>query len=190
MRGGAAGTKPPAAHWAEMIRLLISAALLPALAGCGHQAAAPEGPTAAQSQTPPAPAPSADPVLTPPEAAAKPGLPSASRDPDVVLHAWADAVEARDWAAVRAFWGDHGARSGLSEAAFAAHWSGLRHPKVSLAKGESEGAAGSLYYTAPVRIIDGARVISGEVVIRRVNDVDGASAEQLRWHIESTTLTP
>jgi len=30
----------------------------------------------------------------------------------------------------------------------------------------------------------------GEIVIRRVNDVDGASDEQLRWHIESTTIDP
>jgi hypothetical protein len=53
--------------------------------------------------------------------------------------------------------------------------------------GESEGAAGSIYYTAPVTIIDGARRLTGEVVLRRVNDVPGATPEQLRWHIESTT---
>ncbi|MFM9936244.1 MAG: hypothetical protein ACKVOL_08600 [Novosphingobium sp.] len=149
-----------------MIRPVLAAALLFVLAGC----------------IPPAEVPAL--------VAAAPPLPSTSRDPDVVLRAWADAVEARDWAAVRAFWGDHGARSGLSEAAFAQQWSGLEHPKVSLSKGDGEGAAGSLYYTAPVRIIDGSRVISGEIVIRRVNDVDGASAELLRWHVESTTLTP
>ena len=162
----ASGTKPAAAHLGGMIRPSLAAALLLALAGC-----IPAAPT---------------PALT----TAAPRLPSTSRDPEVVLRAWADAVEARDWAGVRAFWGDHGARRGLSEAAFAARWSGLQHPKVTLSKGDGEGAAGSLFYTAPVRIIDGARVISGEIVIRRVNDVDGASAEQLRWHIESTTLTP
>jgi len=162
----ASGTKPAAAHLSGMIRSAFAAALLLALAGC----------------IPAAP--------TPALATAAPRLPSNSRDPDVVLRAWAAAVEARDWAAVRAFWGDHGARSGLSEAAFAARWAGLQHPKVTLSKGEGEGAAGSLYYTAPVRIIDSTRVIAGEVVVRRVNDVDGASSEQLRWHIESTTLTP
>jgi hypothetical protein len=57
-------------------------------------------------------------------------------------------------------------------------------------KGDGEGGAGSLYYTAPVRISDGARRLAGEIVIRRVNDVDGATAEQLRWHIESTTIEP
>ena len=182
-QAGATGTKPPAVSWPGIIPPFRTAALLLALAGCGHQTPTQEGPTAAQ-------APSADGEVTPTGSAAKPRPHSASRDPGVVLRAWADAVEARDWASVRAFWGDHGAGSGLSEAAFAAQWAGLQHPKVSLARGKSEGAAGSLYDTAAVQIIDGARMISGEVVIRRVNDVDGASAEQLRWHIESTTLMP
>jgi hypothetical protein len=117
-----------------------------------------------------------------------PAEPSKSRDPGVVLDAWASAIEARDWAAVRGYWGDHGTASGLSQDAFSARWSALQKPKVTIGKGDSEGAAGSIYYTAPVTISDGARVISGEVVFRRVNDVEGASPEQLRWHIESSTL--
>lgn len=96
----------------------------------------------------------------------------------------------RDWATVRAFWGDHGARSGLSEKTFAANWSSLLDPRVTVYKGDQEGAAGSSYYTAPVRIIDGPRTVRGEIVLRRVNDVPGASDEQLRWHIESSTLEP
>ena len=120
----------------------------------------------------------------------EPRQPSTARDPAQVLQDWAKAVEARDWSAVRAFWGDHGERSGQSVRAFAAKWKKLRHPEVTIGRGDGEGAAGSLYYTAPVRITDGARVMAGEIVIRRVNDVDGASAEQLRWHIENTTLRP
>jgi hypothetical protein len=127
------------------------------------------------------------PAVPPPPS---PAFPPSSRSPDVVLRAWGDAIEARDWLMVRRFWGDQGARSGLSEADFAAQWTSLHYPKVSLAKGTSEGAAGSIFYTAPVTITDGPRVITGEVVLRRVNDVDGASPEQLRWHIESTSLKP
>lgn len=130
----------------------------------------------------PSPTPTAD-IRTP-------GVPSASRDPVEVLAVWRKAVEARDWATVRAYWGDHGARSGLSDKDFAARWSSLLDPKVAIGKGEQEGAAGSLYYTAPVRIVDGARTLAGEVVLRRANDVDGATDEQLRWHIDSTTLAP
>lgn len=116
------------------------------------------------------------------------GAPSMARDPVEALDAFASAIETRDWKGVRAFWGDHGARSGMGEAAFAARWSNLMAPEVTIGPGQQEGAAGSLYYTAPVTIIDGKRTIRGNVVMRRVNDVDGATPEQLRWHIESTTL--
>ncbi len=69
---------------------------------------------------------------------------------------------------------------------------GLSHTAVTkvIARYEQEGAAGSSYYTAPVTITDGARRLSGEVVLRRANDVPGATPEQLRWHIESSTLEP
>ncbi|MCX7285792.1 MAG: hypothetical protein NTX28_17425 [Novosphingobium sp.] len=113
-----------------------------------------------------------------------------TRDPAQAMQAFAAAIEARDWQAVRGFWGDYGKASGLEERAFAARWNALAAPAVTIGKGQQEGAAGSLYYTAPVTIVDGARTIRGEVTMRRVNDVDGASPEQLRWHIESATLNP
>ncbi len=116
--------------------------------------------------------------------------PSESRDPGEVLIGWAKVVSLRDWAAARAYWGDNGAASGLSEQAFAARWNAVKNPDVSLGVGQQEGAAGSSFYTAPVIIADGKRRISGYVVLRRVNDVPGATPEQLRWHIESSTLEP
>ena len=155
-----------------MIRSILCAACVLAIAACDAPNRAP-APGATYSPVPPPPAPA---------------RPPSSREPDVVLRAWGDSIEARDWIVVRAFWGDEGARSGLSEHDFAAQWAGLHSPRVTFGKGESEGAAGSLYYTAPVTITDGARVIRSEVVLRRTNDVDGATAEQLRWHVESTTL--
>lgn len=188
-----------------MIRFALAAALTSAIAinlsGCDRPApvpsdsASPAGPAlesvaasvgasvgAVVDGPTPSPTPTAD-IRTP-------GVPSASRDPGEVLAAWRNAVEARDWATARAYWGDHGARSGLSDKAFAAKWSTLLDPKVTIDKGDQEGAAGSLYYTAPVRIIDGSRTLRGEIVLRRANDVDGATDEQLRWHIDSTTLVP
>jgi hypothetical protein len=107
-----------------------------------------------------------------------------------VLIEWARAVSLRDWPLARAYWGDHGERSGLSEAEFAARWGKLKNPTVALSQGQQEGAAGSSFYTAPLTITDGGRTLRGEIVIRRVNDVDGASAEQLRWHIESLSIAP
>jgi len=180
----------------RMTRITVLTAALSAvainLAGCDRQAAppAPENSVTAGAQVPEpmpsevAPAPSA----TPTAEVSEPAVPSASRDPVEVMNVWAKAVELRDWPTVRSYWGDNGARSGLSETAFAAKWSDLIAPDVTVGAGDQEGAAGSLYYTAPVTITDGKRVIKGEVVIRRVNDVDGATPEQLRWHIESTTL--
>ena len=56
-----------------------------------------------------------------------------------------------------------------------------------------EGAAGSSYYTSEATITandkDGRPVrYEGPIVLRRVNDVPGASAAQLRWHIDSVQL--
>jgi len=164
--------------------LLLACALLGACNRTPQQAptAAPEPSPVAASEI--APAPSA----TPTAEVSEPATPSASRDPAEVLAAWAKAVEARDWRTVRSYWGSGGARSGMDDAAFAARWSDLLAPKVTIGAGEQEGAAGSLYYTAPVTIVDGPRSVKGEVTMRRANDVPGATPEQLRWHIENTTL--
>lgn len=186
------------------LALSVLAALT--LAGCSGQApvhqptsdplAAESGfvePSATPSPKKVKPAPPPEPSGTP-----LPAVPAGamqSRDPAVVLAAWGHAVEARDWAAVRAFWGEHGTMSGLAPQAFARRWSVLKQPRVTIDIGVQEGAAGSSYYTAPVTLIDmagqrGERRISGQVVLRRVNDVDGATPEQLRWHIEKSSITP
>ena len=54
-----------------------------------------------------------------------------------------------------------------------------------------EGAAGTSYYTAPVTITgaNGQR-LSGEIVLSRVNDVPGATPEQLRWRVRELDLSP
>lgn len=162
------------------------------LSGCDRPAPAPsDNPDVdASMPAPPTVLVTPSPSATPTAEIAAQGQPSASRDPAEVLAAWAKAVETRDWATTRAYWRDHGARSGLSDKDFAAKWSSLLDPRVTIGKGSQEGAAGSLYYTAPVRIIDGPRTVRGDVVLRRANDVAGATDEQLRWHIESTTLAP
>ncbi len=116
--------------------------------------------------------------------------PSTSRDPAVVLVAWAKSVSLKDWAGAYAYWGHNGTDSGLTLDEFKASWGRLEQPDLEIRKGHQEGAAGSLFYSAPVTIVDGKRRIKGEVVLRRVNDVAGATAEDLRWHIEQTTLEP
>lgn len=113
-----------------------------------------------------------------------------AKRPEDVIDAFAAAIEARDWRTVRAFWADSGNRSGMDAATFAAKWGTLKSPSVVVGEGQQEGAAGSIYYTAPVVITDGDRTVTGEVILRRVNNVPGATAEQLRWHVDSTTLAP
>jgi len=55
--------------------------------------------------------------------------------------------------------------------------------------GDMEGAAGSSYVTVPVVFYGktkagGSFRRSGDVILRRVNDVTGSTEEQRRWHIE------
>ena len=76
---------------------------------------------------------------------------------------------------------------------FATLFADMSKITVSLPDGTIEGAAGSLYYSAPVTISSESKDgrpqrIEGKAVLRRVNDVDGATAAQLRWHFETLTL--
>lgn len=163
----------------------MALALVCGLGGCQQEPAGSQPVAVASEQltlaAPPLPEPPRPPVPTN-------ETPSYSKNPVEALDWWSGAMEARNWSAVRAFWGHDGERSGLDEAAFSVKWSVLKAPSVKIGKGDQEGAAGSLYYTAPITIMDSGRTIEGKVTIRRVNDVDGATTEQLRWHIESLTL--
>ena len=80
-----------------------------------------------------------------------------------------------------------------SEAAFAKMFADLRKITVAIPNGTSEGAAGSIYYASPITITANDKAgrpvrIEGESVLRRVNDVDGATPAQLRWHFDHVTL--
>ncbi|MFT3967925.1 MAG: hypothetical protein QM690_18805 [Sphingobium sp.] len=112
-----------------------------------------------------------------------------------VLLDWARALERGDWAGGRAQWGHGGEGSGLDADGFANAWSRYRRITVSLGDGAVEGGAGSLYYQVPVTVdavLRDGRVahMAGPVTLRRVNDVDGASAQELAWHIARSDLKP
>ena len=58
---------------------------------------------------------------------------------------------------------------------------------------DQEGAAGSIYIMVPLTLTATDRAgkpvrYAGPITLRRVNDVDGASAEQLRWHMVQGAL--
>lgn len=75
----------------------------------------------------------------------------------------------------------------VSKAAFNAMFADLRDLFVAVPGGTMEGAAGSFYYTVPPTVTgvapDGpTKSHMGDVVMRRVNDVPGATPEQPTWH--------
>jgi hypothetical protein len=112
-----------------------------------------------------------------------------------VLLNWARALERRDWPTARAQWGHDGADSGFDAAGYAAIHAQFRTMTVAIGDGVVEGAAGSLYYAVPVTITgvmqDGRPYrLEGPVTVRRVNDVDGASAQERAWHIGKAGLKP
>lgn len=109
-----------------------------------------------------------------------------------VLLSWARAIELREYDQAWDLFGASG-KERMSRAEFARIFAGLDDITVAVPGGSMEGAAGSSYYTSQATITaedaDGRPVrFEGPVVLRRVNDVPGATAAQLRWHVESADL--
>lgn len=110
------------------------------------------------------------------------------------LLAWARGIELREFDQAWELMGD-AAKAQVSKAQFVTQFGSLHDISVATPAGTVEGAAGSSYYTVPT-IVTGTRAngtratLKGEVVLRRVNDVEGATPAQLAWHIVSVSLTP
>lgn len=175
-----------------MTRIKISAALIPTLMllGC-ERSPAPGEQAGSGPAVSTAPATSADanaeaaPRLTP---EAERGIEGARN----ILLGFARAIERKNYGEAWALLSPAD-RAKWSRPAFAAMFADLRAITVAIPEGTTEGAAGSIYYTAPVTITaddsDGRPVrMEGSAVLRRVNDVDGASPAQLRWHFATLTL--
>lgn len=109
-----------------------------------------------------------------------------------VLLSFARAIELREfdqaWEML-----DEGDQQRWDKAQWRALFADLGKITVAVPDGSMEGAAGSSYYTSEATITandkDGRPVrYEGPIVLRRVNDVPGASAAQMRWHIDSVQL--
>ena len=113
-----------------------------------------------------------------------------------VLQRYGALLEQRKFAEARALWGNGGDASGLTEARFAAAYAKYAQIHAEVGKpGLTEGAAGSIYIEVPVQLYGtltsgGTFNLVGPVTLKRVNDVDGATAAQLRWHIVESGLKP
>ena len=166
-----------------------------ALAGCGSERS-PEAPrpTAAASREP-TPWPSASIAVrdhTPPELT--PAAEKGEKGARNLLLAWASAMEDRAFGAAYDLFGAHAERTGMSASAYAAEFASYRTVTVAISEGTVEGACGSLYYEVPVTLTGttqaGATYVrDGTIVLRRVNDVDGATPAQLRWHLDRLDWT-
>jgi hypothetical protein len=159
------------------------------LAGCERKPPEPE-PVETPAAPNPAPAPTPE-ATAAPSAAPSPKLDTGAlddrTDPDRLLRFYAAALHARNWSAAARAWGS---ASGVTAATLKAAYDRPERPVLEIGKAQAEGAAGSLYYEAPVVLRFGAEAVPerGTLTLRRVNDVPGATAEQLRWHIERATI--
>lgn len=109
------------------------------------------------------------------------------RDPERLLRFYTNAIRVGDWDAAAKAWT---LDAMTTPDKLRAEFGGDAGPKVALGKGDSGVAAGSQYYEAPVTIdfADGRASRRGTIVLRRANDVPGASPLQLVWRIERSSL--
>jgi len=119
--------------------------------------------------------------------------PRSSAAAAAVVSLYYSALNARDYDTAWSQWGANGIpRQTLNT--FAKGFSRTRATHVTIgALPPSEGAAGSIYQDVPVRVdavlADGTRQhFVGMYQLRRVNGVDGATADQRRWHIYAAHL--
>jgi len=166
---------------------------LVALAGCGspEQPAAPqpsEAAAPAPQAAPAAPSPAPAPTLTPVPQPTRDLAVLESRDCRTVVQAYLDALARGDFAFAARVWDD----PVVDDARLRALFTGYKAPTIAISGIEQEGAAGSLYCTVSGTLTDAggpARAAQkGEIVLKRVNDVPGATERQLRWTIRSSTF--
>ncbi|WP_294046250.1 hypothetical protein [Sphingomonas sp.] len=166
----------------------------------------------AQRRTP-APSPSATPRHEVPLAPADPGQPGGLPDdrtpvseapftPDSaqgaanVVQTYYALISEKKYRQAWALWRGQGSASGQSADGFAAEFGRFRkyHANVG-APGRIDAGAGQRYVSVPVQVYarrsDGSPAYwRGTVVLHRAGDIDGATAEQKAWRIESIDLKP
>jgi hypothetical protein len=111
------------------------------------------------------------------------------RDPERLLRFYTSAIRVGDWASAAKAWS---LDATMTPEKLAAQFDGDAGPKLALGRGDWENAAGSLFYETPVTVDfpDGRESRRGSIVLRRANDVPGASALQLVWRIERSSIVP
>lgn len=109
---------------------------------------------------------------------------------------YCDAVATKRYPDAYRLWSDEGRASGMTLKLFADSFAKYRAYDCSIGTpAETEGAAGSIYVEIPLTVTGaltrgGGFRLEGPVTMRRINDVEGSTAEQRRWHIASSGLKP
>jgi hypothetical protein len=118
-----------------------------------------------------------------------PADPRSAEAAAAAVRAYYAAVARRDYRAAHAIWS-----GGRPLAAFARGYAHTRSVAVeTIPPFVTEGGAGSVYCTVHVRVravlADGTRQhFVGTYDLRRVNDVDGSTPAQRRWHVFQAKL--
>lgn len=126
-----------------------------------------------------------------------PFTPDSAQGAANVVQTYFALLEEGKYRQARALWDDGGKASGMDEAAFAASFAGYSeyHAQIG-APGEIDAGAGQRYVTVPVQLYGRLKANAapfharGDVVLHRVGDIDGATAEQKAWHIRSISAKP
>lgn len=124
------------------------------------------------------------------------GASVASTTPVSVVRSYYSAIAAHDYGRAYRLWRDEGRASGKSLADFTRGFADTADTSVDPGTpSDPEGAAGSTYVTLPVTVQATTRSgvrqrFQGSYVLRRADDVPGASAADRSWRIDSATLKP
>ncbi|HLT02594.1 MAG TPA: hypothetical protein VK001_10455 [Geminicoccaceae bacterium] len=160
-----------------MKRAAPSLAFLALLAGCGAEQEPAPSPTASETQAP-APAPL--------QVEDFPAL--ASKECVDVVQFYLEAIGGHEWVQAALVWNDPAVDAARLEAVFG----GYGEPQVEWTDPFVEGAAGSLFCSVAGKLTDAQDpakpLTEGTLLLRRVNDVPGATPDQLRWTLLSSTF--
>ncbi len=172
-----------------MMRAALPIATAVLLTGCGSQdeaAPAPVETAAAPTSAPAGTGATLAPAPLPPQVADFPVL--ASKKCDEVVEFYLEALSGREWAQAALVWNDPVIDGARLEAVFG----GYKDLQLAWNEPFVEGAAGSAYCTVSGKLTDAKDAakapVEGTLLLKRVNDVPGATPDQLRWTLRSSTF--
>ena len=113
-----------------------------------------------------------------------------------VVQVYGGLLEQGKYAEAYKMWGQGGDVAGMTEKQFTDRFAQYSEVRTMVgAPTEPEGAAGSIYVTVPMQIYGrlksgGTFNLVGPIILKRVNNVPGATKAQLEWHLSKSGLKP